>query len=134
MSQATSELEERAERRVYHAQFICYLALIPVVMSFAATATAGAFGDRESRALPFTHPWALAIAIAYAGLLLLASWLLGRRQRAGAVLALLLFTLMLISSMSGGGVSVFSLLFSMAGIVLALRAWPVTGVASRVAA
>lgn len=133
MPEALSEQAELAERRVYHARFICYLAVLPVAAGFAAVATAGAFGDRDSR-IALTHTPAILVGILYAGLFLLAAWLLDRRQRAGAVLGLVLFTAMLLSNLRSGGIALSNVVFAIAGIALIARAWPAMTPGSRVVA
>jgi hypothetical protein len=115
---------ESAERRVYHAQLVTCIAVVPTFMGLTTVLTAGVFGDHAMRALFLAHPLGLLFALAIAMLFVFAWWLLGRRHRAGAVLALALFAWMLISSVRGTARSVVSIAFAAAGLVFVARAWP----------
>lgn len=124
MREPMPEESERAERRVYHAQLITCLAVVPTVMGLASALTAASLGNRDVRALLLAHPLGLLIALAITMLFVLAWWLIGRRHRAGAMLALTLFGWMLASSVRRPALSYLSIAFALAGLALVARAWP----------
>ena len=113
-----------AERRVYLAQLITCLAVIPLFMRFATALTAASMGDREVRDALFAHPLNFAVIVAFGMLFVLAWWLLGRRHRAGAALAVALFGYILISSARAPTLSYYGIALALAGLLLVARAWP----------
>jgi hypothetical protein len=126
VSEASPESEATA-RRVYHAQLITCLAVVPTFMAIASLVTAASLGDRDLRSLLALHPLAFLVSFAIAMLFVLAWWLVGRRQRAGVILALALFGWMLVSALkpsNSSHPSYFGVAFAVVGLVVAARAWP----------
>jgi uncharacterized membrane protein (GlpM family) len=123
MSELATESEE-TERRIYHAQLITCLAVVPTFMGLASLFTGASMGNRELRALLLAHLLAVIAALAFGMLFVLAWWLMGRRQRAGVLLALALFGWMLVSDLTRFQQSYLGIAFAVVGLVVAARAWP----------
>jgi hypothetical protein len=113
-----------AERRVYHAQLLTFLAVLPSLMGLTTLVTAASMGDRELRAVLLAPSLAVAPAFAIAVLFLLAWWLLGRRHRAGVLLAAPLFAWMVYSDIVRASPSYPGIIFGAVGLIVAVRAWP----------
>ena len=124
MSESSTTESAAAERRVYHAQLMTCLAVVPTFMGLAGLITAASFGNRDLRGLLFAHPLVFVIALTMAMLFVLAWWLLGRRHPGGAILALTLFAWMLISTLNRSNLSYLGIAFAVVGLIVAARAWP----------
>jgi hypothetical protein len=120
----SSPESEATERRVYHAQLITCLAVVPTFMALAGLVTGASLGDRDLRGMLASHPLAFIASFTIAMLFILAWWLLGRRQRAGVILAFVLFGWMLVSALTRSKQSYLGIAFALIGLVAAVRAWP----------
>ena len=116
--------KDSAERRIYHAQLITVLAVLPSVMSLTTLASAAVFGRHTVLGRIPIDPIGIALGVLLMSLFLLAWWLIGRRQRAGAMLGLALFFWMLAGSVRGGRMSFLNLPLAALGVILLVRAWP----------
>jgi hypothetical protein len=105
-------------------QLITCLAVVPTFMGLAALVTGSVLGDRDTRGLLFGQPLGFFVTFVIAMLFVLAWWLLGRRRRAGVLLASALFAWMLLSSVVRPNPSWLGAAFALLGLALASRAWP----------
>jgi hypothetical protein len=125
MTPPSSLDEEAAERRIYHAQLVTCLAVIPTAMGLASVLTATLFGGHTVLGpIPF-HPLSFLVGLGVLLLFLLAWWLLGQRERTGGLLGGVLFAWMLATSLNPARRSYLEVAFALVGLVVVVRAWPV---------
>jgi hypothetical protein len=117
--------EEAAERRIYHAQLVTCIAVLPRAMGLASVLTATLFGGHTVLGLIPFHPLSFIVGLGVLLLFMLAWWLLGRRERAGGLLGGILFVWMLVASLDRAHRAYPELTFALLGLVVVVRAWPV---------